>query len=514
MPLAYLLAILTLLACLGYGLGLRRLAGISGNLGDSGVLGLVCLAILGCVIHFFSALTITAQMATLGAGIALAAVFGRDLIQLSKQNPVAIFVGFSAFLHRQAFTFYDTGLYHLQTFLWNSQFPITPGLGNLHGRLAFNSTLFVIAPLDDRAGIGWISNLVLVVFVLMSCYARISEVARQSAEFWFLTLTTLILALAPAELSWAGVLNGDGFAAILVVYWFSVLLSYPAQPRSNLVLLLLTAAFAITVKLSAAPLVILTLFMLWLERKAADIRLLAPIAVAGVLLGVWILRGMLLSGCAVYPVPQTCIAKLPWAVSRAQAAYELLGIKSWARTPHRIDYDNVVGNWGWLQEWVVRSLEDWSARLLAIGVIAGSLCLCLGIRVSRWMAGAAAALCICLAYWFSSAPDVRFGSGYLATAGILGLSIACAAYFAHFNNSNFAQRLTLEAIAVGMLIGAAGIKKFGNTWTVKDPPSFVSVTAPNGKSIWVPQVVDQCWDHQLPCTPYFHPDDLPRVRWR
>jgi hypothetical protein len=229
---AYLLAILTIVACLGYGLGLARIFRISGNLGDAGVLGLLSLAILGCVIHFFAALSATVQMVTLGAGIALAAVFWRDLIQQCKQNPVSIFVGLSAFLHRQAFTFYDTGLYHLQTFLWNSQFPITPGLGNLHGRLAFNSTLFVIAPLDDRAGIGWISNLVLLVFVLMSCYARISSVARQSAEFWFLTAATLVLALAPAELYWAGVLNGDGFAAMLVVYWFSVLLSFPAQPSS------------------------------------------------------------------------------------------------------------------------------------------------------------------------------------------------------------------------------------------------------------------------------------------
>ena len=376
MPVAYLLAILTVVACLGYGFGLARIFGIRANLGDAGVLGLLSLAGLGCVIHFFAALSVTVQMATLGAGIALAAVFWRDLAQQCKEHPVSIFVGFSAFLHRQAFTVYDTGLYHLQTFLWNSQFPITPGLGNLHGRLGFNSTLFVIAPLDDRAGIGWISNLVLLVFVLMSCYARIPRGARQSAEFWFLTIATLILALAPAELYWSGVLNGDGFAAMLVVYWFSVLLSFSAQVRTNLILLLLTAAFAVTVKLSAAPLLILTLGMLWLQRKAADLRLLAPIAVAVALLGVWLIRGIVLSGCAVYPVPQTCAAQLPWAVSRDRVAYELLGIKSWARTPHRYDYDNVMGNWGWAQGWAVRSWDDWSARLLVAGTILGALALC------------------------------------------------------------------------------------------------------------------------------------------
>jgi hypothetical protein len=65
-----------------------------------------------------------------------------------------------------------------------------------------------------------------------------------------------------------------------------------------------------------------------------------------------------------------------------------------------------------------------------------------------------------------------------------------------------------------MLIGAAGLKKFGNKWSIKNPPAFVTMTAPGGKSIWVPQVVDQCWDHQLPCTPYFNSEALQRIRWR
>ncbi len=514
MPLAYLLAILTIVACLGYGLGLGRLVGIAGNIGDAGVLGLLCFAILGCTIHFFSALALTAQMTTVGLGIGLAAIFGRDLVKLCKENPVSIFVGFSAFLHRQAFTFYDTGLYHLQTFMWNSQFPITLGVGNLHGRLAFNSTLFLIAPLDDRAGIGWISNLVVLVFVLMSCYSRLTLMMRNSVEFWFLTLAIITLALWAQELSWVGVLNGDGFAAILVVYWFSVVISCSVRREADVGLLLLTAAFAVTVKLSAAPLLMLAILMVWLRRKAADFRLFAAMGVAVVLLGLWMTRGLLLSGCAVYPLPQSCIGKFPWAVSRAQAAYELLGIKSWARTPHRVDYANVMGNWTWVGAWTARSLQDWSARLLVFGGVAGFLSLLLGARVSRLVASAAAAVSICLAYWFFSAPDVRFGSGYLAAAGILGLSIACAAYFGRFHSSDFARRLTIEAIVVSMLIGAAALTKFGNSWQVKDTPAFVMMTAPGGKPVWIPQVVDQCWDHQLPCTPYFNGEALQRVRWR
>ena len=40
-------------------------------------------------------------------------------------------------------TVYDTGLYHLNCIRWNTDFPLIRGLGNLHGRFAFNSSYFL-----------------------------------------------------------------------------------------------------------------------------------------------------------------------------------------------------------------------------------------------------------------------------------------------------------------------------------------------------------------------------------
>jgi hypothetical protein len=37
----------------------------------------------------------------------------------------------------------DSGLYHLNSIRWAVSYPIVPGLGNLHGRLAFNSSYFL-----------------------------------------------------------------------------------------------------------------------------------------------------------------------------------------------------------------------------------------------------------------------------------------------------------------------------------------------------------------------------------
>jgi uncharacterized MnhB-related membrane protein len=510
---AYALAIGAVVSCLGYGFGLGRLLGIAVDVGDAGILGIACIAILGCAIHFVSALSTTVQMVVIGVGLALCLVFRDELIRRCRGNFVPILVGLSVFLHRQAFTFYDTGLYHLQSVKWNAEFPITPGLANLHPRLAYNSLLFIIAPLDDRLEFGWISNLLVLLFVLASCYARFSRVRRATVEFWFFGLAAALLALGTlGPLGWLGVLNADGFVAILTVYWFCVALSLPSRPQTNVPLLLLAGALALTVKLSAAPLFLLALLVVWFHRKTADVSVLKPVAVAAVLLGLWMARGLTLSGCAVYPVPQSCISDLPWAVSRGQALMEMVSIKSWAVAPNRLDYANVMSDWTWLGHWSLRVLQTWSAHLCLFGGIAACVSMLTGVRVKRLVMAAFAGLCFCLAYWLLSAPDVRFGGGYLATTGILGLSIGCAAYIP---DTDLLRRLTRNAVALSVLLGTAGLVQSGNSWTIKSRPAIAMRTAPGGKTIWVTEGgSDQCWDHPLPCTPYFEPEKLKRVRWR
>ena len=48
--------------------------------------------------------------------------------------------------------YYDTGLYGAQAVRWISAYPVMPGLANVHGRLGFNSSVFLcVAALDQGA---------------------------------------------------------------------------------------------------------------------------------------------------------------------------------------------------------------------------------------------------------------------------------------------------------------------------------------------------------------------------
>src|SRR5262249_3841379 len=46
-------------------------------------------------------------------------------------------------------TAYDSGMYHIPAMDWAKGFPIVPGLGNLHGRLAFNCSSLLYAAMVD-----------------------------------------------------------------------------------------------------------------------------------------------------------------------------------------------------------------------------------------------------------------------------------------------------------------------------------------------------------------------------
>lgn len=50
---------------------------------------------------------------------------------------------------------YDTGLYYAQAIHWIESFGVVPGLANLHIRLGFNSTLFLLAAFLGFVGFGW-----------------------------------------------------------------------------------------------------------------------------------------------------------------------------------------------------------------------------------------------------------------------------------------------------------------------------------------------------------------------
>jgi hypothetical protein len=258
-----------------------------------------------------------------------------------------------------------------------------------------------------------------------------------------------------------------------------------------------------------------TVALAWIHRK----RLPAPSTwrvalAASLVLSLWMLRGITLSGCAIYPVSQTCISALPWAESEQQVSSESLWIRSWARQPHEAPAQ-VLKDRAWLPRWFSGAQHDHSIRLLVIfaplGLIAALLRRNFHGKPARSLLVVTSGLIGCLIFWFVTAPDPRFGEGFMLAAALLGGSIAFAACF---DQPRFAVYLPALVVASMALVSIRGFWRVKSDYfyAVSEAPTY-QLKGPTGIRIFVPKATDQCWDHQLPCTPYFDSAALARIGW-
>jgi hypothetical protein len=519
----FMLLLCAAIAAVGYGSGLSAILRIEANPGDRGILGLFIFGLLGCLLNFVIPLTPTVHVLILAGGVAIA-VIGRT----RPRNPgaavwaAAAIISIYVLSHRQSDINYDFTVYYLQTMRWITEHRIVPGLGNLHGRLAFNSMIFPIAGVADRTGVGWISNLLVVLFVLISIFTRLRNAAtegrRSGIEFWVLVLAVLTLASENHYISsWYGVLNADSFAAVLIVYWTCVALglSLSRNPGTDLAMLVLSAALAVVVKLSAAPLMLPTIALAWIHRK----HLPAPsawrvAAAAGSVFVLWMLRSIALSGCALYTVYRTCISALPWAMSEHQVSAESISIRSWARHPWELDFAQVVKDWAWVPRWFSGARHNHAIILLFIfvplGLIAALIRRNFHGKPAQSLFVIAGGLVGCLLFWFVSAPDTRFGEGFILAAALVGGSVAFAACF---DQPRIAVYMPAVLIAGMALASIDGLWRVKSDYFYENPEAATYQLRSDKIRIFVPKIRDQCWDHELPCTPYFDQTALTRIRW-
>ena len=115
-------------------------------------------------------------------------------------------------------------------------------------------------------------------------------------------------------------------------------------------LMLLIAAFAAMTKLSAAPVLGVTLVLFAFRRRAFPSR--KAVVVIASCLTIWCLRGFLQSGCLLYPVPQTCVSSVPWVADKEHVEAESVGARAYARVPGIDDYAKAFRDWTWFRPWL------------------------------------------------------------------------------------------------------------------------------------------------------------------
>ncbi len=356
---------------------------------------------------------------------------------------------------------YDSDLYHAQAIRWIEEYGIVKGLGNLHVRFAYNSSAFAVSALYSMRFLGGQSYHVMSGFftlllawqcvdiknVIRRGHLVISDFARLAAIYYMFTVFDEIV--APAS---------DYFLSAIVFYviihWLDM---YVKHERSYVpyILLSLLGIFATTLKLSAAPMVLLTIIPIYKlmhdRTREKTHALIISIVLAFIIVLPFIVRNVIISGWLLYPVTFINLFNVNWKIPKGMAAFDAKEIKTFGRGYNDVAAFGDVSFGEWVPHWFgnitgiskIMLILDMVAIVVFVVYLAYFLVALAGEKSvklrqlnktkvfdisQRSMLSTADFLTIsatlvgCLCFWFFSAPLIRYGVVYvwLVPAVILG----------------------------------------------------------------------------------------------
>jgi hypothetical protein len=478
-------------SALGYGLLAGRFTRSDdsqpdNSLAGDGVIGMAILSALFMTAHFFVGLRQTANLVILLPGVIGLAFFfkRRFLIEIPI---LAVMIWWAYQYTRSGFLAWDHGLYHLQSTIWDTLGPAIPGIANIHARLGFNSSVFVLAAgLNIPLLGGWHLALVAPVLIEGMIAAALLLSLRSSTEKIAKLYCLVALAVLLFEPRWLlqwSYLNPDPVITLGVVYVVLLFL----EKRSAA--LLLCVPYLITVKLSAAPLLLL------LDWKGSLKKYRIAAIVGMLFLCIWVSRSVVISGHFLFPVAATRLP-VPWAVPREVTQNTANWITSWAREPGKKPEE--TRGLGWFRGWLSRTYENEPARSAFELFCAGIFLLVWRRLIPRMDWRLLLALVLAMLFWFISAPDPRFGIGFMFAIAFL--------IFAYGLDSIDLLRLEANNAWIVITILTLGLGRMASLqhndgWPKTEQPNLRLATTPAGDKIWAPVPPDdRCWD-AIPCSP-------------
>lgn len=218
---------------------------------------------------------------------------------------------------------YDTDLYHAQAIRWIEEFGVVKGLGNLHLRLGYNSASFALSALYSGAFLGKPMHAMAGYFALLLAWqsADIKSIARRQyiilSDFVRVVAIYYLFTIFDEMVSPAS----DYFMATMVLYivihWLDL---YAAHERAFLpyALLSICAVYITTIKLSAAPLVLLAIYPIVYIVKKNGKKGIISIALCVLLCFViaipYFVRNVIQTGWLVYPFTGIDLFNFAWKI--------------------------------------------------------------------------------------------------------------------------------------------------------------------------------------------------------
>lgn len=405
------------------------------------ILGLSGLSFVPVLLNFFIPIGLWANVTALVLAL-ISAIWAKktfialyhnwkDLIGNNKLVSTIVVLLVCALASRQSI-WIDEGVYHAQYIKWLETFKIVPGLGNIQHRFAFNSHWHVLASLLNGSFItGQESNHINSLMYLLGFATFMSHIGKQGYSK-FVSLGFMLAMNLPFVMCYHIAAPSADYA-LMVMGWIIILLAIEKWRTDSFWdmdlkawTMLVIAAFAITIKVSAAPMAALPA-IIWLRAIVLHGRwkLLLVSAILCLLFWVpWAGRNYILSGSLVFPVKVTALDPV-WAIGEPLYNDALEFIVEGGYTLYKpgnvkvLQHDPLPTK---LSKWFFHNIRLYD-RIIILGAVLLPLLL-ISIRKKLQRPGIMFTIIgsayLGLIYWLLTAPDPRFGLGYLVPLGLLG----------------------------------------------------------------------------------------------
>ena len=325
----------------------------------------------------------------------------------------------------------DSGMYHLPSIRWYERYPAIPGLGNLHGRLAFNSSFFVASAafgFTDVVGqtLVALNGFMLLLFGLYVLRSIEKKELTPHLKVLHVLLLGLVLYYLIRQVSSP---TPDVWGTILPLFVFLLWLDDSPGPVTNRLLLLMALLFTgLTIKLATVPMLLFVPFIAYKNRR--DLRMAhiwGVVALGFVLIGPWVIRNGILSGYLIYPLPTLDVLPVDWKIPLANVRLEQDIVTFCARFRVFESYlDPSMLNWPtsrWVRWWLRTREFYWLSRpLFGLAVLSPLLLGILWVRDRPQLRRLLPVYSVALAgfvFWFFKAPEFRFGYPFVWLVAVL-----------------------------------------------------------------------------------------------
>jgi hypothetical protein len=444
-------------------------------------------------------------------------------------------------------TAFDSAMYHAPAVRWYTSYPVVLGLGNLHDRLAFNtSSLLYDAMLECGPWVGRASHvangllvLVLLLQILTSAVRAFRARGDNMAPYLFdLVLLPPVLAIVVSEdissfttdVPPAIVL----FVACSQAYRLLSMRCSELLTASSAVVLVILAVLAATLKASyilMAGLLVLTAAASLIRQASKPVIVRAgkwsvAIAVFGIV--PWIINSVLLSGYPLYPstfgglpvdwkVPEDlATAQRLWIAAHARhsIADGFMWVGPWLKHILHWSYNNEVGQAGSGILGVLIPLSIVVVSLLA-AVVVGRKRLAVCLQNNGWWL---IPVCdLATLFWFLVAPGPRFGFAILWSLAAVCVAQSIGLYRPWVRRLALPVALAMACIPLIFPLPQSDVLRslIARSFITPGPdhglypypkPELSRFTTQSGLMLYVPVNDNRCYDAPLPCTPHPAPN--------